>query len=89
MTPSGRLTEDETKTSLKILEPDVNYGQARGYEQAYIEYYKTKTGDIGKEISQENRGNKIASFDHENTTRNEKRQEQEALGGDEKCSKAT
>ena len=71
---SGRLTGDD-KTSMKILDPDITYGEARGYEQAYIENYETQTGIRGEDISQENRGNKIASYDHENTTRDKDRQE--------------
>ncbi|WP_290540474.1 hypothetical protein [Alistipes sp.] len=37
--------------------------------QAYIEYYGTKTGIINEKISATNRGNKIYSFDIDNTTR--------------------
>ncbi|WP_232918265.1 RHS repeat domain-containing protein, partial [Pseudomonas syringae] len=61
-------------TEMVPLDKNVNYGQARGYEQAYIEHYETKTGVIGKEISPANRGNKINSFDHESTLRTPSRQ---------------
>ena len=76
---SGRLTTGadgvlDGKTGLFTLESDITYGEARGYEQAYIEHYKTKTGTRGVEISQDNRGNMIASFDHDNITRDRKRQ---------------
>ncbi|WP_340139315.1 RHS repeat-associated core domain-containing protein [Vibrio vulnificus] len=57
---SGRLTTDDR---LEVLEKDLNYAQARGYEQAYIEEYGTKTGIRGQKISIANRGNKINSFD--------------------------
>lgn len=59
---------------LRPLDRNVTYGQARGYEQAYIEHYETKTGKIGEEISGTNRGNKVNSFDHENTSRDPTRQ---------------
>nr|WP_261801489.1 RHS repeat-associated core domain-containing protein [Vibrio vulnificus] len=57
---SGRLTTDDR---LEVLEKDLIYAQARGYEQAYIEEYGTKTGIRGQKISIANRGNKINSFD--------------------------
>jgi hypothetical protein len=47
-----------------VLDENVKYGQARSYEQYYIEKYKTRTGTIGEEISSTNRGNKYNSFDH-------------------------
>jgi RHS repeat-associated protein len=68
---SGRLTRG---TELRPLDKGVTYGQARGYEQAYIEHYETKTGVIGQDISASNRGNKINSFDHGNATRSPNRQ---------------
>lgn len=43
------------------------YGQARGFEQAYMEYYGTRTGTIGDAISPTNQGNKYNSFDHSRT----------------------
>ncbi|UDN35175.1 hypothetical protein [Proteus sp. NMG38-2] len=46
------------------IENNINYGQSRGYEQFYIEHYKTKIGIIGENISLINRGNKYNSFDH-------------------------
>ncbi|PBP37441.1 sugar-binding protein [Pseudomonas syringae] len=61
-------------TEMMPLDKNVNYGQARGYEQAYIEHYETKTGVIGKDISPTNRRNKINSFDHESTLRTPSRQ---------------
>ncbi|WP_220454538.1 hypothetical protein, partial [Ralstonia solanacearum] len=68
---TGRL---DSAGEMKPLARDVTYGQARGYEQAYIEHYKTKTGTIGEPISAVNRGNKINSFDHASTTRAPSRQ---------------
>ncbi|WLA07627.1 DUF6531 domain-containing protein [Xanthomonas translucens] len=59
---------------LRPIQEDVTYGQARGIEQANIEHYKTKTGEVGVGISQSNRGNKINSFDVNNKTRVEARQ---------------
>ncbi|MBG5969403.1 hypothetical protein JEP65_18190 [Proteus mirabilis] len=49
---------------MEILDRNINYGQARGYEQYYIEKYGTRTGIIGEDISSTNRGNKYNSFDH-------------------------
>lgn len=49
------------------IEPDITYKQARGYEQFYIEFFGTKTGIIGEDISLENRGNKINSYVHTRT----------------------
>lgn len=66
---SGRLTKDDSTTGLRRIEKNVTYGEARGYEQAYIERYGTRTGEIGAATSQSNRGNKYNSFDHDNTTR--------------------
>uniref|UniRef100_UPI000684E34E RHS repeat-associated core domain-containing protein n=1 Tax=Oceanospirillum beijerinckii TaxID=64976 RepID=UPI000684E34E len=71
---TGRLTGDR-KTRMFHLSEDITYGEARGYEQAYIDHYGTKTGSIGDEISQKNRGNKVASFDRNNKTRRESRQQ--------------
>ena len=68
---SGRL---EAGGGMMRIEVNVNYGQARGYEQAYIEHYETKTGIIGDAISSENRGNKVNSFDKESKVRDPKRQ---------------
>ncbi|MFH2244916.1 hypothetical protein ABK706_10905 [Enterobacter sichuanensis] len=49
------------------LDENVTYAQARGYEQYYIEEYKTHTGTLGKDISATNRRNKYNSFDHKRT----------------------
>ncbi|WP_235668296.1 RHS repeat domain-containing protein, partial [Pseudomonas coronafaciens] len=68
---TGRLSPG---AKLKPLDRNVNYGQARGYEQSYIEHYETKTGVVGESISADNRGNKYNSFDHNNTTRAASRQ---------------
>ena len=68
---SGRLAPG---AEMRPMDRNVTYGQARGYEQAYIEHYGTKTGTIGEEISATNRGNKVASFDHASTTRTPSRQ---------------
>ncbi|WP_181716534.1 RHS repeat-associated core domain-containing protein, partial [Xanthomonas oryzae] len=70
---SGRLLDDET-TEIRPIKEDVTYGEARGIEQANIEHHKTKTGVIGQDVSQVNRGNKINSFDVNNKTRAEVRQ---------------
>lgn len=68
---SGRL---DSSSIMNILAENVTYGQSRGYEQAYIEYYKTKTGTIGEVISATNKGNKVNSFDHNSKTRAPARQ---------------
>ena len=70
---SGRLTGDGS-TRLDAIHENVTHGQARGYEQALIEHHGTKTGKIGQDISQNNRGNKISSFDVDNKTRRRTRQ---------------
>lgn len=54
-------------TPHEVLHDDLTIEQARGYEQHYIEKYNTKTGNIGKEISSANRGNKINSFEKTRT----------------------
>ncbi|MNO58455.1 putative deoxyribonuclease RhsC [compost metagenome] len=59
---------------MEPLDKSITYGEARGFEQAYIEHYETKTGIVGEEISHKNRGNKINSYDHANTTRAPARQ---------------
>ena len=58
---TGRLTPN---SQLIILDENIKYGQARGYEQYYIEKYKIKTGIIGEKISERNRDNKYNSFAH-------------------------
>ncbi|WP_242414144.1 RHS repeat-associated core domain-containing protein [Salinivibrio sp. MA427] len=58
---SGRFNEDTGQQ--RVLKRDLRYDEARGYEQAYIEKYGTKTGTIGENVSPTNRGNKINSFD--------------------------
>ena len=68
---SGRLNGGK----MKVLDRNVTYGQARGYEQAYIEHHGTKTGVVGEAISDTNRGNKINSYDHESRTRSAARQQ--------------
>ncbi|VEH87137.1 Cell wall-associated polypeptide CWBP200 [Neisseria animaloris] len=70
---SRRLTTDGS-TRMQTLHRDLTYGQARGYEQALIEHYDTKKGVIGEEISQQNRQNKINSFDVDSKTRRKSRQ---------------
>ena len=71
---SGRLSKDPSVGKMVPLDKNVTYGQARGYEQAYIDHYGTKTGKVGEEISATNRGNKVNSFDRNNTTRPAARQ---------------
>ncbi|WP_051522280.1 hypothetical protein [Porphyromonas macacae] len=61
---TGRYGETTTH---RVLEPNLTVEQARGFEQAYIEHFETKTGIIGKDISPTNRGNKINSFDKSRT----------------------
>jgi hypothetical protein len=67
---SGRL--DEKKSFLHPMKKDILYGESRGYEQYYIEKYKTLTGIRKDEISSTNRGNKNNSF---RKTRTDKRAE--------------
>ena len=61
---TGRLTPG---ARMEALDRNVTYGEARGYEQHYIEEYRTRTGTIGEDISSTNRGNKYNSFDHGRT----------------------
>ena len=68
---SGRLNGGK----MKVLDRNVTYGQARGYEQAYIEHHGTKTGVVGEAISDINRGNKINSYDHQSKMRSATRQQ--------------
>ncbi len=70
---SGRLNPD-ANAKLKPLDRNINYGQARGYEQAYIEHYESKKGIIGQDISSANRGDKYNSCDHNSKTRAASRQ---------------
>ena len=62
---SGRFDPDIHEQI--TLERDLKFKEARGFEQAYIEHYETKTGVIGEEISATNKGNKINSFDKNRT----------------------
>ena len=52
---------------MELLQQDLKFKEARGYEQFYIETLGTKTGTIGQPIGVDNRGNKIASFDLDRT----------------------
>ena len=61
---TGRL--DPKKSSLRTLDVDITYGEARGYEQCYIDYFDTRHGIIGEEISSTNRQNKYNSYDRNN-----------------------
>ncbi len=61
---TGRLNPG---SRMEVLDKNVTYGQARGYEQHYIDKYGTKTGVIGEDISATNRGNKVNSFDPSRT----------------------
>lgn len=74
-TLSGRLPSE---TSMKPIAEDLTHGKARGIEQAHMEHSGTKTGAVGFDLKQavtyEQRGNKVASFDHGNTTRPAARQ---------------
>ena len=70
---TGRL--DPKKSSLRPLDVDITYGEARGYEQCYIDYFDTRHGIIGEEISSTNRQNKYNSYDRKSKTRDPKRQE--------------
>ncbi|WP_049602241.1 RHS repeat-associated core domain-containing protein, partial [Yersinia similis] len=69
---SGRLNGG---ARMKPLDQNITYGQARGYEQFYIDEFGTKTGVRGEDISPTNRGNKINSYDRNNTTRDPTRQQ--------------
>ena len=72
---SGRRVDG---VRIRTIASNVTYGTARGIEQAHIEFADTKTGVIGSDLKQavtfEQRGNKVASFDHANTTRPAARQ---------------
>lgn len=72
---SGRMPDGST---MKTIIRNVTYGKARGIEQANIEHHGTKTGTVGSDLTQattyDQRGNKIASFDHDNLTRDRTRQ---------------
>ncbi|NHZ39904.1 RHS repeat-associated core domain-containing protein [Massilia aquatica] len=74
---SGRMPEG-SGASMREIASDVTYGKARGIEQANIEHHHTKNGTIGMDLKDaadwDARGNKVASFDHKNTTRAETRQ---------------
>jgi RHS repeat-associated protein len=61
---TGRYGET---TTYRVLESNLTVEKARGFEQAYIEHYGTKTGVRGEAISATNRGNKINSFDKSRT----------------------
>lgn len=61
---SGRLGGN---TGMIPMDENITYGQARGYEQYYMEKYQTRTGIIGETVSSTNRGNKYNSFDHSRT----------------------
>ncbi|EFN2600158.1 type IV secretion protein Rhs, partial [Escherichia coli] len=61
---TGRLGGN---TGMLPIDENINYGQARGYEQYYIDEYKTRTGAIGEDVSPVNRGNKYNSFDQGRT----------------------
>lgn len=104
---SGRLNLKSTENYpivgyMGILQENVTYGEARGYEQFYIEEYDTCHGIIGQEISQENRKNKVNSY---NTKRTDDRaeyfnetynkmnkemtnNEEDAYGGQQACKKS-
>jgi RHS repeat-associated protein len=64
---SQHIESGRYKGTHEILKNNVAIEQARGWEQAYMEYYQTKTGIIGEEISSTNKGNKINSFDKSRT----------------------
>lgn len=71
---SGRL-DKKGGGFMHPLDEGIDYGTARGYEQAYIEKYETKdTSARGKDMSKETRGNRCNSFDVDNTTRGAERQ---------------
>ena len=72
---TGRLNVKATEKyptvgNLKILQYDVTYGQARGYEQFYIEEYDTRHGVRKVGVSQDNRQNINNSY---NTNRTDNR----------------
>jgi len=56
------------------MDRDVTYGEARGYEQYYIDNAGVERGVRGEAISETNRGNKINSYDRESETRDKDRQ---------------
>lgn len=55
---------------LTVLDRNLTHGQARGFEQARIEFHGTRTGISGQEISPSNAGNKNNSL---NTARTDAR----------------
>lgn len=57
---TGRLSGT---AEMRTLESDINYGQARGYEQAYMEFYGTRPTDEKGEFP----ANELNSFRHERT----------------------
>ncbi|MTD29418.1 hypothetical protein [Erwinia sorbitola] len=59
---------------MEALDRNVTYGQARGYEQFYIDEFGSKIGVREENISPTNRGNKINSYDRNSTTRDPTRQ---------------
>lgn len=61
---------DPATASLRAIESNVIYGNARGYEQYYIKKYHTDTGVRGQKVSPTNRGNKNNSY---RETRTDKR----------------
>jgi len=61
---SGRLKQehiDNSNQRIREIESDLKYREARGYEQAYMEKYGTKTSQQGIDI-ESGTGNKINSF---------------------------
>lgn len=76
---SGRLSGG---SHMQTLDGPVKYGDARGFEQAYIEHHGTKTGTIGAPmgsraapLSGNARGNRVNSFDVNSPTRAKVRQD--------------
>ena len=69
---SGRLNVESTKDypvvgDLRYIERNVTYGEARGYEQFYIEKYDTRKGVRGIGVSQDNRQNINNSYNKDRT----------------------
>ena len=61
---SGRMPDG---SKMEVLDDNLTFGKARGFEQARIEHHGTLKGVWGKPISEKNLGNKNNSFDIKRT----------------------
>ncbi len=67
---SKRLNQE--KGFLYPIFENVVYGNARGYEQYFIDKYETKTGIRGQKVDEKNRGNKNNSYREKRTDKRAK-----------------